>query len=115
MLARELEPDLVLLDVMMPKLDGISVLKELKTDTTLPFVPVMPVTAKADTRDIVDGGRRRRLIPSPENECVASAPDGQRGTVVVKVAATNKCLARSNKSRTGEKATKQRMLGEERR
>jgi CheY-like chemotaxis protein len=28
--ARELEPDLVLLDVMMPKLDGISVLKELK-------------------------------------------------------------------------------------
>ena len=54
-LARELEPDLVLLDVMMPKLDGISVLKELKTDTTLPFVPVMPVTAKADTRDIVDG------------------------------------------------------------
>ena len=28
--ARELKPDLVLLDVMMPKLDGISVLKELK-------------------------------------------------------------------------------------
>jgi adenylate cyclase len=33
--ARELEPDLVLLDVMMPKLDGISVLKELKADITL--------------------------------------------------------------------------------
>ena len=28
--ARELEPDLVLLDIMMPKLDGISVLKQLK-------------------------------------------------------------------------------------
>ena len=54
-LARELEPDLVLLDVMMPKLDGISVLKELKADTTLRFIPVILVTAKSDTRDIVDG------------------------------------------------------------
>ena len=33
--ARELKPDLVLLDVMMPKLDGISVVKELKQDNTL--------------------------------------------------------------------------------
>jgi adenylate cyclase len=52
---RELEPDLVLLDVMMPKLDGISVLKQLKQDTKLRFVPVILVTAKADTRDIVQG------------------------------------------------------------
>ena len=47
--------DLVLLDVMMPKLDGISVLKELKRDATLRFIPVILVTAKADTRDIVNG------------------------------------------------------------
>jgi DNA-binding response OmpR family regulator len=53
--ARELEPDLVLLDIMMPRLDGISVLKELKGDTALPFIPVILVTAKADTRDIVSG------------------------------------------------------------
>jgi class 3 adenylate cyclase/CheY-like chemotaxis protein len=53
--ARELEPDLVLLDIMMPKLDGISVLKRLKQDATLRFVPVILVTAKADTRDIVEG------------------------------------------------------------
>lgn len=53
--ARELEPDLVLLDIMMPRLDGISVLKELKGDTALPFIPVILVTAKADTRDIVTG------------------------------------------------------------
>jgi adenylate cyclase len=44
-----------LLDVMMPKLDGISVLKELKGDTALRFIPVILVTAKADTRDIVTG------------------------------------------------------------
>jgi adenylate cyclase len=53
--ARELEPDLVLLDVMMPKLDGISVLKQLKQETAERFVPVILVTAKADTRDIVNG------------------------------------------------------------
>jgi adenylate cyclase len=53
--ARELEPDLVLLDVMMPKIDGISVLKELKQDSTLHHIPVILVTAKVDTRDIVSG------------------------------------------------------------
>ena len=42
--ARELEPDLVLLDVMMPKLDGISVLKELKADITLRFMPVTGIS-----------------------------------------------------------------------
>jgi class 3 adenylate cyclase/CheY-like chemotaxis protein len=53
--ARELAPDLVLLDIMMPKLDGISVLKELKREAGERFVPVILVTAKADTRDIVAG------------------------------------------------------------
>ena len=52
---REFEPDLVLLDVMMPKLDGISVVKRLKQDSTFGFMPVILVTAKADTRDVVAG------------------------------------------------------------
>ena len=53
--ARELEPDLVLLDIMMPKLDGIAVLKQLKQDAMLRFVPVILVTAKSDIRDVVNG------------------------------------------------------------
>jgi adenylate cyclase len=52
---RELLPDLVLLDVMMPKLDGIETVKRLKADPSLPFIPVILVTAKADGRDVVDG------------------------------------------------------------
>ena len=52
---REFEPDLLLLDVMMPKLDGISVVKQLKQDSKLRFIPVILVTAKADTRDLVAG------------------------------------------------------------
>jgi adenylate cyclase len=53
--ARELEPDLVLLDIMMPKLDGIAVLKQLKQDAMLRFVPIILVTAKSDVRDVVSG------------------------------------------------------------
>jgi len=53
--AREVEPDLVLLDVMMPKLDGISALKQLKQDASLRFVPVILLTAKSDVADVVKG------------------------------------------------------------
>ena len=48
-------PDLVLLDVMMPKLDGIETFKRLKADASLPFIPVILVTAKADASDVVAG------------------------------------------------------------
>ena len=51
----ELTPDLVLLDVMMPKLDGIETVKRLKADASLPFIPVILVTAKADASDVVAG------------------------------------------------------------
>ena len=53
--ARALKPDLILLDVMMPKLDGIAVVKELKADTATRTIPVILVTAKSDTRDVVAG------------------------------------------------------------
>jgi adenylate cyclase len=53
--ARALRPDLILLDIMLPKLDGISVLTELKRDESLGFIPVILVTAKADRSDIVAG------------------------------------------------------------
>jgi class 3 adenylate cyclase len=53
--AREHKPDLLLLDIMMPKIDGIEVCKQLKADPSLPFMPIILVTAKADTKDIVAG------------------------------------------------------------
>jgi class 3 adenylate cyclase len=53
--ARAVQPDLILLDIMMPKLDGISVLKELKRDERLGFIPVILLTARADRTDIVAG------------------------------------------------------------
>src|SRR5919108_72882 len=48
-------PDLILLDIMMPRIDGIEVCKRLKADTALPFMPIIMVTAKADSKDIVAG------------------------------------------------------------
>ena len=52
---RELLPDLVLLDVMMPKMDGIETVKQIKADASLPFIPVILVTARADAKDVIAG------------------------------------------------------------
>jgi len=48
-------PDLILLDIMMPKMDGISACRHIKSDPSLPFMPIIMVTAKADSKDIVAG------------------------------------------------------------
>jgi len=52
---REVAPDVVLLDVMMPKIDGFEVCRRLKVDTTLGFVPIIMVTARTDSQDVVTG------------------------------------------------------------
>ena len=53
--ARAQLPDLILLDIMMPKMDGMEVCRLLKADGMLPFMPIIMVTAKADSKDIVAG------------------------------------------------------------
>lgn len=53
--ARDQLPDLVLLDIMMPKLNGVEVCRRLKADSALPFMPIILVTAKSDTKDVVFG------------------------------------------------------------
>jgi DNA-binding response OmpR family regulator len=54
-MAREQQPDLILLDIMMPKMDGIEVCRRIKEDPSLPFMPIIMVTAKADSKDVVAG------------------------------------------------------------
>jgi len=49
------QPDLILLDVMMPKLDGFEVCRRLRSDPQYPYVPIILVTAKSETKDIVAG------------------------------------------------------------
>jgi len=53
--AHESQPDLILLDVMMPKLDGITVCRRLKEAQKTSFTPIILVTAMTEAKDIVAG------------------------------------------------------------
>lgn len=48
-------PDLILLDVMMPGMDGFEVARRIKSDPELPFIPIILVTARSATQDKVAG------------------------------------------------------------
>ena len=52
---RELQPDVVLLDVMMPKMDGWQVLEAIKADDELQHIPVVMLTAKVQDEDQIRG------------------------------------------------------------
>jgi two-component system, OmpR family, alkaline phosphatase synthesis response regulator PhoP len=54
-MARKQMPDLVVLDLMLPDLDGLSVCRQLKADPSLRTVPVLMLTAKSEDADIVTG------------------------------------------------------------
>jgi len=51
----EHRPDLILLDVVMPKLDGLEACRKIKHQLDIPFTPIILLTAKADTTDVVAG------------------------------------------------------------
>lgn len=50
-------PDLILLDVMMPGISGYEVCQHLKEDAALNAIPIIFLTAKAESKDIVEGLR----------------------------------------------------------
>lgn len=52
---RETHPDLVLLDLMMPDMDGWDVYQQIKADASTSQIPVIIVTARAQTIDRVMG------------------------------------------------------------
>jgi two-component system response regulator VicR len=52
---RRIKPDLVLLDLMMPDMDGWEVYQQMKADHELADIPVIVVTAKAQSIDKVLG------------------------------------------------------------
>jgi len=56
-LARKHKPDVILLDIMMPGLDGFEVLKILKKDSDTVGIPVVMLTAKEDDESKVRAAR----------------------------------------------------------
>jgi two-component system alkaline phosphatase synthesis response regulator PhoP len=94
--ARSQPPDLIVLDLMLPGMDGLTVCRELKMDAKTREVPIIILTAKGEEADVVAGLelgaddyvtkpfsprvllarlravlRRRRAEPAPEADVIA--------------------------------------------
>jgi CheY-like chemotaxis protein len=62
---RELSPDLVLMDVQMPKVDGLSATRQIREDPELESIPIIALTALAMQGD------RERILEAGANEYMA--------------------------------------------
>ncbi|MDD1678497.1 MAG: response regulator [Methanomicrobiales archaeon] len=51
------KPDLILLDLNLPKKNGLEVLREVKADSSLRLIPVVVMTVSKDEKDIVESYR----------------------------------------------------------
>ncbi len=54
-IAKEMKPDLVLLDIMMPQMDGIEVCDRMREDPDLKQIPIIFLTARSDEKTEVEG------------------------------------------------------------
>ena len=68
-------PDLILLDIMMPEMDGLEVCRRLKADVTTRSIPVIFITALRDTEEMVKGFEAGAVdyITKPFNKLELSA------------------------------------------
>jgi DNA-binding response OmpR family regulator len=84
-LARERRPDVAVLDLGMPKLDGLEVLEQMRADDTLKGVRVLLLTAKAQESDVrrgyeagADAYVRKPFSPSDLSARVRELADAAR-------------------------------------
>jgi CheY-like chemotaxis protein len=64
-LARDLSPDAIVLDLMLPRLSGLEVLEELQQDEALRGIPVLVMTAWNDTEDAARAAGATSFITKP--------------------------------------------------
>ena len=50
-----MNPDLILLDIMLPKIDGLEVCRQVKTNVATRHIPIIMLTAKKSKEDLVMG------------------------------------------------------------
>ena len=83
--ARE-RSNVIILDVMMPIMDGFTVLGRLKADPALRAVPVIMLTARGQERDVLSGARwtYRRWTPTGWSGNVAGASGGVSALVTAR-------------------------------
>jgi len=53
--AEEVQPDLIILDIMMPKMDGLAVCRRLRAHAHLRHIPIMMLTARSGEEDHIEG------------------------------------------------------------
>lgn len=61
----EKAPDLIVTDLMMPRLDGLGLLKQVRANETSKNIPIIILTAKAQPMDVITGinaGARHYLV-----------------------------------------------------
>ena len=63
---RQFTPDVVILDVIMPRKDGFQVLHEIKTDAELEHIPVIMLTVRTLNADIVKGLKEGAVLYLPK-------------------------------------------------
>ena len=63
--ARAQVPDIIVTDIMMPEMDGYTLLKEFKMDRQLQNVPVVMLTAKDGLNDLCEIEGAAEFIPKP--------------------------------------------------
>lgn len=54
-MAKEQRPDLILLDVMLPEMDGLEACRRLRADPTTSAVPIIMLSARAQSSDLQSG------------------------------------------------------------
>ncbi|WP_428242120.1 response regulator transcription factor [Gynuella sp.] len=74
-IAQRIKPDIILMDAVMPNMDGFETCRQLKSDASLASVPVLFMTGLSDTDDIVKGlecgGVDYLVKPIEPNELIA--------------------------------------------
>jgi CheY-like chemotaxis protein len=71
-LATARQPDLLLLDVLLPTIDGLAVCRQLKAEPALPCLPILMISAKTATPDIIAGFEAGAddYLPKPVDQAV---------------------------------------------
>lgn len=77
---KDSHPDLVILDIQMPKLDGIEVLQRIKEDPHTSSLPVIMLTARAGDEDMLKGYKYGANYYIPKPFKIAEVLDGIKMT-----------------------------------
>ena len=75
----QIKPDLIMLDIMMPEMDGFQTLKNIRTNTDLEGIPIYAVTAKAmvGDKEIILKHGFNDYIPKPVHSAIISGKIAQ--------------------------------------